>query len=388
MSSPTNLSIKHAALLWVALLIVVSALSGCREPDPVSGNAPPATTTVASVPSSSPAAEAADRPTVAVKRQTLRRYAPAVGNLKARQTSKVGTQVSGRVKEVLTEVGDVVHKGQILVRIDPTFFELDVRQCKAAVEAAKGALEGAAADVADTDRELKRQLDIFERGAGSTKERDDATTAKERAAANHVEKAGKLAEAESRLAYVEEQLKETQVLAPYDGAVTARLIHPGEYAALMPPTPLLEIQETGVLYLEFSLPQELLDEVHPGSVIEFEVEGVGGEPGVSTVAVVFPAIDEATRSFRCRAIIDNQTGEYQPGLLARVKVVTGEAKDALVVPRTALSKPPSGWQATVTIDNQKVTKPVEIGLVADDWVQILSGLSEGDLVVAATSQPG
>jgi len=385
-------SVLTMTSLRVVLLVTGSigaALSlGCREPDRADGNAPAATTAVASAPASTPAAEASARPTVSVKRETLRRYAPAVGSLRARQVSKVGTQVSGRVKEVLAEVGDVVRKGQVLVRIDPTFFELDVRQCKAAVEAAKGALESAAADVADTERELKRQLDIFERGAGSTKERDDATTAKERAAANHVEKAGKLAEAEARLAYVEEQLKETQVQAPYDGAVTARLIHPGEYAALMPPTPLLEIQETGVLYLEFSLPQELLDEIRPGSSLEFGVEGVNGKPGVSSVAVVFPAIDETTRSFRCRAIIDNPTGEYQPGLLARVKVVIEEARDVLVVPRTALSKTQSGWQATVTVNNQQVTKPVEIGLVADDWVQILSGLSEGDLVVAATSQPG
>lgn len=326
------------------------------------------------------------RPAVTVRKGTLRRYAPAVGNFRARQTSKIGPQVSGRVQEVLVEVGDVVRKGQLLVRLDPTFFDLDVRRGKASVEAARGALQSAVADYADAERDMKRQLDIFERGAGSTKERDDAVTAHERATANRMEKAANLAEAESRLAYAEEQLKETQVLTPYDAAVTARLLHPGEYAALMPPTPLVEIQETGVLYLEFSLPQELLNEVRVGSAIEFEVEGVKGKASVSTVAVVFPAIDETTRSFRCRAIIDNQAGEYQPGLLARVKVVVEEVQEALVVPRTALSQTPSGWQATVIADDQPVAKPVEIGLVTDDLVQIRSGLSEGNLVVTAAGQ--
>jgi membrane fusion protein (multidrug efflux system) len=365
-------------------LAVAALLWGCRDVRPASGQAdpPPGTSrptgTVAPAPASAPA-----RAVVSVRRETLRRYAPAVGSFRARQTTKLGPQVSGRVQEVLVEVGDLVTKDQVLVRLDPAFFEIEVQQNRGAVEAAKGALASAAVDVADTEREMQRQLELFRSGAGSTKERDDAIAAHDRAVANRAEEAGKLTEAEKRLEYAQERLEETQIRAPYDGAITARIVDPGEPAAAAPPTHVLEIQEVGVLHLEFSLPQELLDVVGVGTPIEFEVEGVKDGAGTGTVAVVFPALDEATRSLRCRAILDNKARKYQPGLLARVKVVTQEAKDALVVPRTALSQTASGWQALLAVAGRLVATPVEVGLLTDDGAQVLRGLAEGDQVVAA-----
>jgi membrane fusion protein, multidrug efflux system len=381
--------LKHRQLSWRRTCIVSAiaigagmAIPGCREPDPAKGSA--STMAAATKPAAAAtqvAAEPAPQPTVDVRRETLRQYAPAVGSFRARQSTRLGPQVTGRVQEVLVEVGDIVSKGQVLLRLDPAFFEIDVEQNKAAVEAAEAALANAAVDMADTEREMKRKLELFGRDAGSTKERDDAIAARDRAVANHAEKAGKLNEAKRKLEYAQQQLEETRIRAPFGGAITARLVDPGETAAMMPPTQLVEIQEIGVLYLEFSLPQELLGVVGAGSPLEFEVEGVKDGAGSGTVAIVFPAIDPATRSFRCRAIIENQNRKYQPGLLAQVKVVTREVKDALVVPRTALSQTASGWQAMTTVDGRPVARPVDIGLVTDDAAQILGGLTEGDRVV-------
>ncbi|HVP12759.1 MAG TPA: efflux RND transporter periplasmic adaptor subunit [Phycisphaerae bacterium] len=370
-------------VLGSAAIGAVTVLSGCREPDPAKGSAePPAAATKPASPATQGTTEAPVQPTVDVRRETLRQYAPAVGSFRARQSTRIGPQVTGRVQEVLVNVGDIVSKGQVLLRLDPSFFQIDVEQNKAAVDAAQAALANAAVDVADSEREMNRRLELFGRDAGSTKERDDAIAARDRAIANHAEKAAKLAEAKRKLDYAQQQLDETRIRAPFDGAITARLVDPGETAALMPPTQLVEIQEVGVLYLEFSLPQELLDVVGAGTPMEFEVEGVKNGGGSGMVAVVFPAIDAATRSFRCRAIIENQDRKYQPGLLAQVKVVTREVKDALVVPRTALSQTASGWQTVVAVDGRPVTRPVDIGLITDDWAEVLGGLAEGDRVVA------
>lgn len=366
--------------LGIAVLIASSFLLGCRERRASgSESTPPAAT----VKPAAATAAAPGRPTVQVRRETLRRYAPAVGTFRARQTTRLGPQVAGRVQEVLVEVGDVASKGQVLVRLDPAFFEIDVRQSEAAVEAANGAMACGAVDVAETQREMNRQLDLFKSGAGSTKERDDAIAAYERAVAGRDQRKGQLSEAERRLEYAREQLEETQIRAPYDGAITNRMVDPGQPASTMPPTQLIEIQEVGVLYLEFALPQELLDRVAVGTRFEFEVEGVKDGSGAGTIAVVYPAIDEATRSFRCRAIIENKERKYQPGLLARVNVVAHEVKDALVVPRTAVSQTASGWQVLIASEGQPVARPVEIGILTDDWAQVLRGLSEGDQVIAA-----
>jgi len=372
-------------LLWLgaAALAAGALLWGCNEAGQPKA-APPAAP--AAVVASQNVTAAPARPTAEVRRETLRRCAPAVGSFRARQTTKLGPQVSGRVQQVLVDVGDLVKQGQVLVRLDPTFFEIDVQQNKAAVEASEGALASLAVDVANAEREMKRQLDLFEQGAGSTKERDDAVTAYDRAVANRAEKAGRLAEAQKRLEYVQQQLEETQIRAPYDGAITARMVDPGESATMMPPTQLVAIQEIGVLYLEFALPQELLGSVSVGAPLQFEVEGVPDGAATGTVAVIFPAVDEMTRSFYCRAVIENPRRKYQPGLLARVNVVLQEVKDALVVPRTALSQTASGWQALVAAeDGPPVVTPVEVGLMTDDWAQVLKGLTEGERVIAAAN---
>jgi len=372
-------------LLWLgaAALAAGALLWGCNEAGQPKA-APPAAP--AAVVASQNVTAAPARPTAEVRRETLRRCAPAVGSFRARQTTKLGPQVSGRVQQVLVDVGDLVKQGQVLVRLDQTFFEIDVQQNKAAVEASEGALASLAVDVANAEREMKRQLDLFEQGAGSTKERDDAVTAYDRAVANRAEKAGRLAEAQKRLEYVQQQLEETQIRAPYDGAITARMVDPGESATMMPPTQLVAIQEIGVLYLEFALPQELLGSVSVGAPLQFEVEGVPDGAATGTVAVIFPAVDEMTRSFYCRAVIENPRRKYQPGLLARVNVVLQEVKDALVVPRTALSQTASGWQALVAADDgPPVVTPVEVGLMTDDWAQVLKGLTEGERVIAAAN---
>jgi len=330
---------------------------------------------------SAPAATQPAYVTVPVVRAKLRQTAPAVGTIRARQVTRLGPQVSGRVSEVLVDVGDHVTRGQVLVRLDPTLFALEVEQGRAAVAAARGALAAAEVTVATALREKERQAGLIASGAGSTKEHDDAVSAYDRAVADRTERAAKLAEAERRLEWAQQRLVETEIRAPYDGAITARLVDPGEPATSAPVTHLLEIQEVGTLYLEFALPQELLGSVAVGTPLEFEVEGVPDGAGVGAVAVIFPALDEATRSFRCRAILDNKAHKYSPGLLARVRVVTHEIADALVVPRAALTPGAAGWTAQVLEAGRPVARAVEVGRVGDDRAEVLGGLAEGERVV-------
>jgi len=303
-----------------------------------------------------------------------------VGTLRARQTTRVSSQVGGRVESVFVDVGDMVKKGQVLVRLDQTFFEIEVAQSKSALEAARAALAAAEVDVKDADRELKRQLRLSEQEASAPKERDLAGFAYERAVAGRDAKRALVAETEKRFQYASERLKESQIVAPYDAIVTRRMVDPGEPVAVVPATHLLEIQEVGVLYLEFSLPQELLAVVGVGTSVEYDIEGVRDGKGSAKIDTVFPAIDEATRSFRCRAVLENKDFKLRPGLLARVQVAEKVVDDAIVIPRAALIQNASTWKVRVSNEGHPVARPVRIGIVNEDTVQILDGLQEGDRV--------
>jgi membrane fusion protein (multidrug efflux system) len=319
--------------------------------------------------------------TVVVQRATLREYVPAVGVLRARQVTRIASQVSGRVAAVRADVGDVVAIGKVLVELDPNLIDLERQQKEAAVAAARGTLASAAADVGLWQRELNRQRELGDRGAGSQKETDDAQSAYDRAAATRDAAAGKLLQAQHELEYAEQRLHELAIAAPFDGVVTARFVDVGDMASSQPVTELLEIQEVGTLYLEFSLPQELLAAVTKGTAVEFTIEGVTATPRPAQVDVLYPAIDEATRSFRCRAFIANKDLMLRPGSLVGVRVVRRQVADVLVVPRAALEQGAAGWQVRVLDGDRTVLRPVQVGLLTDTAVEVQSGLTAGERVI-------
>jgi len=358
--------------------------------------------------------ELAEGSWVPVRRGTLREFVSAVGSLYARQTTRIGPQVSGRVEAVLVDVGDSVKEGQEIVRLDPTFFQIEVQQRKTGVEAqqaqvdlsqqqiktAQAEVELAKVILAAATVQLNRMKDLWEKPGGETptiskSEYDDALFEHRQAVANLEAAQSRFGEAETRLGksrfdlkqalealqYAQERLQETVMRAPYDGVVTKRFVDPGESVTTMPVTHLVELQETGTLELEFSLPQGMLAQVRPGTPIEFEIEGVEETAQMGEISVVYPGLDEATRSFRCRAWIENADLKFRPGLLAQVRVAVQEVRDALVVPRRALSRAAGGWQVFVFNEGHPVPRVVEIGLVAEDEAEVVSGLTEGDRVL-------
>ncbi len=351
----------------IAGLLAALALAGCKPPsDAPSGGAGPQPAAPA------PPQQAGDETWIEAQRKTIRRYVQAVGTFRARQTTRVGSQVSGRVKEVLVEVGSAVKKDQVVVRLDPVLFEIELAQRKADLEAARSAL-------AEAELNLKRMKGLWENPSGDApsiprKLYDDAVT-------RHDSAAARLQQAEAGVRHAEERLRETEIRAPYDGAVTRRFVDMGEPVTSMPITPLVEIQETGLLYLEFSLPQELLRVAAPGTAVEYEVEGLPGGSGGGRIDAVFPALDESTRTFRCRVCVDNASGRLRPGLLARVRVVEQEVENAVVIPRKAAIETADGWRILGGNGPDRSPRPVRAGIVTDDEIEIREGLKAGDRIL-------
>jgi len=275
-----------------------------------------------------------------------------IGTLKARQTSILGAQVSGRVAAVLVEVGDRVEKGQELIQVDPVFFKLTVESRQADLISAKARLitlgamltaamaqiDASEAEVADAELNLTRMRALWEKPAGaepSIPKRlyDEAATrarltaakltasraAVEEVTARTSEAQSAIASAEVGLRQAQQNLAESTVRAPYAGAITKRLVDAGGSVTNAPATDLMEIQETARLYLECSLPQEQLPAIAIGTPLTFTIDGVAGTHQ-ATISAIFPALDAATRSLRFRADIDNADGKLRPGLLAAVKV--------------------------------------------------------------------
>lgn len=394
-------------LLSLTLALLAAGCPGGQAADP-----PPAPAALA------PAATApvVSRTWVAAAARPLQEEVPAVGSLRARQTTRVGAEVSGEVAEVLVDVGDRVKKGQPLVRLDPTFFDIEVAQRRADVEAAKARLasaeqaiqtleaevEHAEVAAADAALELERMRALWEKPAGEApsiprSRYDAARFGHDEAAARLRSARSRVAEARARrseaavgvelatqaLRFAEQRRREATVTAPFDGVVTARFVDPGEPVTATPVTHLLEVQETSTLYLEFALPQELLAVVRQGTPVRFEAEGVHDGGAAGAIGLVFPTIDPTTRSFRCRVVVDGpRAAAYSPGMLVRVAVTVREVPDALVVPRAALSAIEGGYAVRVRgPDDEPQVRAVRVGLLTDVDAQVLEGLAPGEQVL-------
>jgi RND family efflux transporter MFP subunit len=296
---------------------------------------------------------------------------PAVGSFRARQATRLGVQVSGRVQQVLVDVGDLVKEGQDLLKLDPEFFQIEVIQRKAELDAARASLQ-------EAELNRNRMTSLFEKPPGETpsiarKQYDDSQTQYQGASA-------RVRGAEGALQYAQKRLDETTVRAPFNAVVTKRMVDPGEPVNSAPITYVLEVQEVEQLDLEFSLPQDMLGRIRKGSALTYEVEGVPNGKGRASISIIYPSLDEATRSFRCRATVQNADLKLKPGMLAQVNVLEGQGTGALIVPRKALTQTPDGWQVQVSEGSKTVNRPVKVGLVTDQQAEIQDGLKVGDRV--------
>jgi RND family efflux transporter MFP subunit len=242
-----------------------------------------------------------------------------IGTVCARQKSTLGSVVSGRVEEVLVEVGDRVEKGQPLLRLDPRFFTIALAEAEASVQSAKVELE-------DAMRNYERMKKLFERPSGpspviSQKRLEDSETRCNQARAG-------LARAEEVGRRAKQQLNEASIVAPYSGIITKRYVHPGEPVTATPVTKLLEIVSIDAPYVEFSVPQVQGANVGVGTVVTMRIEGKQDHELTAPIELMYPDVDEKTRSTKCRASLPS--GELRPGALVRIVVsLKGEGHAAV-----------------------------------------------------------
>jgi RND family efflux transporter MFP subunit len=352
-----------------------------------------------------------------VKRETVRQFTPAIGNFYPRQVTKVGPMVSGHTEKILVDVGDMVKKGQPLVLLDTASFEIEVAQRKTDVKLAEARVASigqrmktieieisqAQISLDEANLQLKRMENLWKKPKAEGKPTsvpdklyDDAVFRQRQAAASLAAANSRLGEArmqeseatcmvdqaKENLRYAEQRLQDATICAHYDAVVSKRLVDVGEPVTSAPVIHILELQEVATLILEFSLPQRMLTLVNEKTPLEFSVDGIPGVTYQARIAVIYPAIDEATRTFRCRTFIPNSDCKLRPGLLAQARVVSMEKENVLVVPLQSLvARGQDSAQVYVMRAGRATLCAVKLGLVTEIQTEITSGLTEGESIL-------
>lgn len=297
--------------------------------------------------------QAATIRTAPIATRVLEQTVAFSGSLAAPEDATVGAEVEGRVVAVTADLGDAVAHGRVLARINPDEYHFRLEQAEAARR--------------EADANLARAEELAKGGIVSPKDLDNARVAAARA------------RADAELA--RKRFADTEVKAPFPGAVAQRLVSVGEYVKVG--QALFQVVMTNPLKLTGEVPERYLGQVKPGAAVRLRLDAFPGETFSGTLARVAPAIQVQSRAFRVEARIPNPKGLLKPGAFAGAEVVVGRDTAALVVPEAAVTVF-AGVAKVFVIENgvareRRVT--VERRL-PDGWIALKGGGLRAGLPVA------
>jgi RND family efflux transporter MFP subunit len=291
----------------------------------------------------------------------------AIGTVLALRSVTLRNELAGTVKHVALQPGQVVEAGTVLVALDVSVEQADLRAQEAQLALAKTALE--------------RLEKLREHNATSDVEVDKARAERDVTLA--------------QIARTQAIIARKTIRVPFRARVGLSDVHPGQY--LNEGTVLTTLQSVDdALHVDFAVPQAVAATLKPGDRVDV-YSGSATQPIAATVLALDARVDPATRSSAVRARIDlaAKAGAVKaavplPGSSVRVSVGVGAASRVVAIPATALRKGPGGDHVFVLApDAQKQLRaqlrPVRVGATVGDEVLVFEGLAAGDQVATSGS---
>lgn len=191
---------------------------------------------------------------------------------------------------------------------------------------------------------------------------------------------GQLASAEGKYKDAEAQLSFSQIRSPIDGYVTDRPLYAGETATAG--TPLITVMDTSTLIAKTHVAQQLAQQMKIGDKASVTVPGLD-HPVPATVSLISPALDPGSSTIEVWLRVDNRSGALMAGTPVRLSITAGTVPNAMLLPAAAILTAQDGSKSVMVVGSDGLAhrKPVTLGIQDDGQVQILSGLSAGDMVI-------
>lgn len=308
-------------------------------------------------------------PVQPVQLQTYQRVAPTVGTVRAIQQVQVGSQLLAEVREVNVRAGDGVEAGQVLVRLDDTSLQARAARTKAQLVATEARQRQAQSD-------LVRVTDIYKRQAATEREFDDAVRAAEVADADA--EAARQADAEVRA-----QLAYATVKSPMAAKVIDRHVEVGD---LVQPGQVMVTLE-GQLQLEAEVPESLSARLTVGDEVTVEIDAVDLRCA-GTVREIVPQASASSRTFLVK-VGGPCPPQVRSGMFGRMFIPLEQAQ-RLTIPTSSVQQVGQLQVVYVADPSAKLAhrRFVRLGESLGDHVEVLSGLDEGEQVLAQPPDEG
>lgn len=280
----------------------------------------------------------------------------ALGDARANESVAITSLSTDIITRVAFDSGDVVSTGQVLAELASAAEDADLMEARATQE--------------ETRTELARVEALVARGASTRSLVDQARAAMERA--------------EARVAALEAERSDLIIRAPFDGVIGLRNASPG--MLVQPGDTIATLDDISVIKVDFTLPERFLTQAEPGAPLSVRAAAYEGVIFDGVIAQVDTRVDPVTRSAVVRAEIDNADGRLRPGMLMLVEMQRNTRMNPAAPEVSLVRRGADAFVYVVTDATDGVAsvemRPVTAGMRRDGVVEIVSGLTAGETIVA------
>jgi RND family efflux transporter MFP subunit len=324
------------------------------------------------------------------------------GNIEPLYSAAVYARTEGYLERRNVDIGSKVKAGQVLAVISSPEVDQQLLQARAtlaqseaSLQQAKATLEQAKANAELTRLTMERDLPLGQQHAISQQIVDEAVQANNARVADVAAAEANITAAQANVtanranvARLLQMQSFEQVVAPFDGVITARNVERGDLASTGSTAagkPLFNIAQSGTLRIQIDVPQSEAVNIQDGQKASIDVKERLGREYTGTVVRSAGSLDSAARTMLTEVQIDNGDGSLLPGMYAQVKFTLSEQRTSLIIPTSSLVIDQSGMHV-VTVQNNKVRfAPVVIGRDMGTQVEVLRGIQNSDTLVASPS---
>ncbi|WP_413614946.1 efflux RND transporter periplasmic adaptor subunit [Halomonas cupida] len=277
----------------------------------------------------------------------------SLGTLKANESVTISATVTEIIDEINFEGGEHVERGDVLIKLDDTEEQADLRSAQALRLERQNA--------------VNRFTQLESRNMAPRADVEDSRA--------------QLQQVDADIQALQAHLDNYSIRAPFDGVVGVRQISAG--TLVTPGTELATLDDISSMKLDFQVPEVRLGSLSQGLSLTATTAAYPDQVFHGEVATIDSRIDPVSRSIQVRAVLDNSDGLLKPGMLMRVTIARSP-RETLVIPEAAVV--PQGQRKRVwVITDQEAgsieQRDIEIGSRREGEVEVTAGLAEGEMVV-------
>jgi membrane fusion protein (multidrug efflux system) len=305
-----------------------------------------------------------------ILKKPLKPFIESIGTLNPFEEVTISAEVEGVLRSVKVEEGTQVSKGMLLAAIDDSDYSLEVKRAEATLRQAEATLE-------NTKLEFKRKDALHKEELVTKQQYDDVVT---RLSLTEAE----VERAKASLAIARLKLSKTKITSPLACVVKEKRVSAGDF--VKNGTSLLVIIQSNPIKLRFTVPEKDVGRLKMNQEVILKVDGFPGSEFKGKVNIIFPNVEEKTRTLQVEALVPNSNGILKPGLFAKVILYTSGERDTIVVPVTALLYEAEKVKVFIIEGDRAKEREVKLGSKYGELMEIIDGVKEGEKVVAIGQQ--